>query len=94
MILILSAEGLGTKKVDVKEFAEASVKFGIWRDTNNLGASDLLEDCGNIYDDKHELWVAHISYNGKVWTAGPWNNRNLIMTAQEAKENYLIANLI
>lgn len=55
----------------VKDFAEASAIFDGLRDESGEGGSTFGE--GRIYDDAGKM-IARISYNGRVWKAGPWKD--------------------
>ncbi len=58
---------------------EASALYEGLRDTSGLGASRLPE--GRIYDlsDSKPQWVAHVSYNGRVWQGRRWSEGSVCL---------------
>ena len=52
----------------VASFAEASKVWSELRDREEIGGSDMLSRCGNVYDDDGKK-LGHISYNGRAWDA-------------------------
>lgn len=57
--------GRGRYCVAVADLAEASRLWCIWRDRQNLGASD--SPLVTVIDTETGATVARISYNGRVW---------------------------
>lgn len=64
--IYLAASGCRTLKVPVESADMASAVFQRYRDENGIGASDLKQNCGNIYASDGKL-VARVSYNGRIW---------------------------
>ena len=65
-LLYLAARECPTLRIPVRDSESASFLFSKYRDSYELGASDMKRNCGNVYDSSGAL-VAHISYNGRVW---------------------------
>lgn len=65
----LAAKGCKTLRFSVSSLAQASKALTSYRDLFNLGASDLKRNCGNVYGADGKTVVAHISYNGRAWSA-------------------------
>lgn len=64
----LAAAGCKTFDLMVIDSISASEVFCQYRDSHDLGASDMKRGCGNVTDINGNL-VARISYNGRVWDA-------------------------
>ena len=58
--------------VDVADLAAASLVYRTWIDKAGLGSGNLTMASGNVLDGKKH--VAHISYNGRVWTPDPYGH--------------------
>jgi hypothetical protein len=65
--ILLAAAGCPTRRVLVASAGSASTLFERYRDHFGIGASDMTENCGNIYANDGTL-VARVSYNGRVWS--------------------------
>lgn len=52
---------------------EASRLHRNFIEINCLGASDMTEQSGMVYDREKERYVAYISYNGRIWTSDDEN---------------------
>lgn len=66
MQIYLSAEDIPTQRRDVADLREASRALQQFRDTYQLGASQMREGCGDVYQGNAK--VARVSYNGRVWS--------------------------
>lgn len=64
--VVLTAAGSPTLRIPVDTADMASAMLLHYCDKHCLGASDLGERCGDVYDDNGTL-VARVSYNGRVW---------------------------
>jgi hypothetical protein len=71
---------IGKKSFPVASLAEASARYQRFR---GMKSSNRVGE-GFVFDD-HGVEVARVSYNGRVWAAGPWRpGREPIMEAVEA----------
>ncbi|MGH8159278.1 MAG: hypothetical protein ACREPQ_14250 [Rhodanobacter sp.] len=64
---------IGGKAVAVCDLYDASSHYQILRDDSGEGASTFPE--GMVYNG--DVWVARISYNGRVWAPKPWAKGDL-----------------
>jgi hypothetical protein len=62
----LAALGCKTFDLVVVDSNSAKEVFCQYRDSHNLGSSDLKKGCGDVTDANGKL-VARISYNGNLW---------------------------
>lgn len=65
----LAADGLRSREVSVRDFAEASGRCRGFIDEHGLGSSDWA---GGDVRDSDGAVVARVSYNGRVWPPGDW----------------------
>jgi hypothetical protein len=65
-VLYLAMDGYPTLTIPVKSADAASAILQGYRDRYCIGASDMLEGCGNILTTDGTV-VARVSYNGRVW---------------------------
>jgi hypothetical protein len=65
-ILLGSNDGALDVYTQVGSLDEASREMRDFIEENGLGASHLSRDCGIVRDDKG-VFVAKVSYNGRVW---------------------------
>jgi hypothetical protein len=65
--IVLSARGIETTHVPVTSADEASAIWWHFVKMNDLGASDLKRDSGQIRSNDGKL-IARVSYNGRVWS--------------------------
>jgi hypothetical protein len=71
---------VGKKSFPVASLAEASARYQKFR---GMKLSSRISE-GLVFDDAG-VEVARVSYNGRVWAAGPWRpGREPIMEAVEA----------
>jgi hypothetical protein len=64
----LAAKGCKTFDLMVVDSRSAREVFCQYRDSHDLGSSDLKKNCGVVTDSNGKL-VARISYNGKIWNS-------------------------
>jgi hypothetical protein len=57
---------LNGRLVPVRTLDEGRALWLALRDSEMLGASDMVRGCGNYYEDGR--LVARVSYNGRMWT--------------------------
>jgi hypothetical protein len=65
----------------VRSLTEARDSFQEFIRLNDLASSDLSRYAGDV--TKQGQKVAHISYNGRVWTAEPWPNCTEILLDEQ-----------
>jgi len=58
---------LGANRFEVENLAHASRMLREYVRNNNLGGSEMRKGDGAVRAGKRK--VAHVSYNGRVWTA-------------------------
>ena len=63
--LTLAARGHKPKVVGVASFKDATKTWNNFRDSNMLGASDLVQRSGILKKDGKK--IGYVSYNGKIW---------------------------
>ena len=56
--------------VAVRTLDEARAMWIDLRDSEGLGASDMVRGCGDYFEAG--IKVAKVSYNGRMWTPEPW----------------------
>jgi hypothetical protein len=69
--------------VPVKTLDEARAMWLDLRDSDGLGASDCVRGCGDYYEEGRK--VAHVSYNGRMWTPRAWRARCPAPASPEVK---------
>jgi hypothetical protein len=65
--IVLSARGIKTTHVPVTSADEASTTWWQFVKMNDLGASDLKRDSGQIRSNDGKL-IERVSYKGRVWS--------------------------
>lgn len=64
--IVLQCEGEPAKEQEVNTVLEAGRALRAFVEHRDLGASDLARGCGMVIGPRGP--VAHVSYNGRVWT--------------------------
>lgn len=66
------------KLVVISSLKEGSEVLRGWVNEHSLGGGNMSRRCGEVREDSKI--VARVSYNGRVWTPGPWEDAKEIET--------------
>ena len=61
---------LNGRMISVRTLDEGRAAWLALRDSEGLGASDMVRGCGDYFENG--VKVAHVSFNGRMWTPEPF----------------------